>query len=225
MGFDWGLGVSVEFVQQVDVPASLCRFVKRLLHWHPPLHTTATARKPSTGKMRKVAVRPLPAEDDSDDEDLSDVESEHMDVERAELCKLILDLAQYEEGDFDLLYNYPERAKKAFVLAADKLLGVGHDLVLCLEHGGCNYEHTKAPAVDQCVYIAYKPSITLAGGSMDPPRGGVNAPWGVKITPLKKLSVEQEASARAAMARVCAAFGLKPTGECGLALVTVASGG
>ena len=50
MGFNWGVGVSVEFTQAVEEPKYLSRFVKRLIQWQPPTPSAADVLQREVGK-------------------------------------------------------------------------------------------------------------------------------------------------------------------------------
>ena len=55
--------------------------------------------------------------------------------------------------------------------------------------------------------------------------GEFNAPWGVKLTAIPVKRETEIAEAKASFDKVCQAFGLRPVGEAGWHLVTVAGGG
>jgi len=101
----------------------------------------------------------------------------------------------------DNLYCGPAILAEAFVLAADKILGVGHGLSIRIMKGGCYGQHD--PKASGCELIIFHeasevyPAVTGPGGQDDEGyraedgtggvsygRGGTNAAWGVQLTDL-----------------------------------------
>ena len=74
-------------------------------------------------------------------------------------------------------------------------------------------------------YLVYVPTHTTAGGGMDAPRGGINIPWGHKLTTLPTLDEEEMAQVDAAFAVIADRLGLTLIGASRHALITTSSGG
>ena len=235
MGFCWSVNVSVEFAQGVAVPRYGPRFVKRLIEWRPPVELDAVFAQ-STGKKKKkrrTAARPLAAddtwpEDESDDEECawSDTEGE-LDSDQVALLKELKDACGGEAVYFDdcIYTNYQGLVERAFKRAATALLGNDHGVCLTIEDHLGSHGNVDDGAKYDCAYLSWEPASTNAGGCADMPRGGVNIPWGGKLTALPSMSVEEDAATRSKFARVISAFGLSPEGDASLKLVTTSSGG
>ena len=115
----------------------------------------------------------------------------------------------------------------AFQAAVEHMLpGQGKDFEIEVEqHGGDLCDIVKG-AKDEIAYLVYKPTFTTAGGHMDGcGRGGVNIPWGNKLTPISALNAETAKQVDAAFAILVDRLGLKAVGAPGLKLITESSGG
>jgi len=234
MGFDWGATVSVEFTQQISMPLNVARFAKRLIEWNLVPGTNRSTRHAKKQKTSIVMVGNTlpnsPVEVESDDDEFgwcfSECDEDALDEDRVDLLQRLkheTGSSYHADASFDLVYNRPEILTSAFALAADRLLGAGHEIKLEFDHGGCRGEATGGASY-MAMRLVYKKPI-VPGSGIDVPRGGVNIPWGVKATAIPRMSVEEEAAGRSSMARACAAFGLEAVGDAGWHLVTVASGG
>jgi hypothetical protein len=252
MGFCWSANVLIEFAQGVAVPRYGPRFVKRLIEWHPPVDFDAVLTQPAGKKQKKrrTAARPLaaddtppaasgraarpPAADDTssdeefDDEECawSDTEGE-MDSDQLALLKELKDACGGEAVYFDdcIYTNYQELVEKAFKRAATALLGSGHGVCLTIDDHLGSDGNVGDGAKSDFAYLSYEPVSTNAGDGADMPRGGMNIPWGGKLTALPSMSVEEDAATRSKFARVISAFGLSPGGDASLKLVTTSSCG
>ena len=114
---------------------------------------------------------------------------------------------------------------KCFQTAVEELLpGHGGDFELRIHDNGGAYGESDHGAKDQLVYIAYNKYKTVtAEGGLDVSRGGVNVPWGQKMT---HIGAQQEcAEINASFAVIVEKLGLRAIGDPGLKLLTTASGG
>ena len=133
-------------------------------------------------------------------------------------------------ADEDQILNYFVSAPKvnqAFKAAVEHLLpGQGKDFAIEVEqHGGAHGEVDEG-AKDEIAYLVYKPTFTTAGGHMDGcGRGGVNVPWGNKLTPIQAADAETAKQVDAAFAILVDRLGLEAVGAPGLKLITSSSGG
>lgn len=119
-----------------------------------------------------------------------------------------------------------EDAKDASVV--EKLLpGHGEDFALHVHNFGGAYGEfdEKVGAASELAYLEYVPSRAVGGGDMTPPRGGVNAPWGHKLTPVRTLDRDERAMVDASFAVLVDKLGLQAVGAPGHALVTLSNGG
>ena len=252
MGFDWSVGVCVEYAQEIeiDVLSTLSRFATRCLKFCDD--------RGATGSRRKVK---LPGEVlTSEEEDLRDSsdgllfsdtedEVEAMDADRRKLYRevkvssflvrlvsasdlislsLSLSLKDSFENEDDAYFEMEQSddlVSKCFQKAVEELLpGHGGDFELRVHNWGGAYGESDHGAKDQLKYIAYNKFKTVtAEGGLDVGRGGVNVPWGYKMT---HIGAQQEcAEINASFAVIVEKLGLRAIGDPGLKLITKASGG
>jgi len=156
-------------------------------------------------------------------------EVEAMRPEHREVYDYIKKTMTSNHADEDRILDYLAAAPKvnqAFQAAVEHLLpGQGKDFAIEVEQRGGAYGEVAEGAKDEMAYLVYKPTFTTAGGGMDAPRGGVNIPWGNKLTSLKTLDAETAKQVDAAFAVLVDRLGLKTVGAPGLKLITSSSGG
>ncbi|WZN60935.1 hypothetical protein HKI87_03g24690 [Chloropicon roscoffensis] len=228
MGFDWSVGVCVEYAQEIeiDVLSTLSRFATRCLKFCDD--------RGATGSRRKVK---LPGEvltwEDEDLRDSSDGilfsdtedEVEAMDADRRKLYREVKDSFENEDDAYFEMEQSDDLVSKCFQKAVEELLpGHGGDFELRVHNWGGAYGESDHGAKDQLVYIAYNKFKTVtAEGGLDVGRGGVNVPWGYKMT---HIGAQQEcAEINASFAVIVEKLGLRAIGDPGLKLITKASGG
>ena len=115
---------------------------------------------------------------------------------------------------------------ECFQVAVERLMpGHGCKFALCIESYGDGEADEQAGATNQMAYIKYVPTKCLAGGGLDVSRGGINVPWGNKLTPVHVLDREERVQVDAAFAVLMDKLGLTKAGEPGLKLISTASGG
>ena len=115
---------------------------------------------------------------------------------------------------------------RCFQLAVEHLLpGHGDDFALRIEHNGGAHGQVDGGAERENARIDYVPCFTTAGGSIDLGRGGVNVPWGNKLTPVHVPSAEERAMIDASMAVIVEKLGLESTAAPRLVFVSAAGGG
>ena len=130
-----------------------------------------------------------------------------------------------EDDDYFEMEQSEDLVSKCFQTAVEELLP-GHfgDFELRIHDNGGAYGESDHGAKDQLVYIAYNKYKTVtAEGGLDVSRGGVNVPWGHKMT---HIGAQQEcAEINASFAVIVEKLGLRAIGDPGLKLLTTASGG
>ena len=194
MGFDWSVEIAVEYCQRVAIPRYLSRFTKRLIYFCDAVqaaHRCARGghRETRSRKRRRLASHmvKLPGDDteiadadyagaSEDEEDpftFSDVPDELTDGQQELLSQLReeCDSSHHPECDFDLRYNNPELISKAFGMAADRLLGEGHNVSLLFKRGGA-YGEADEHAEEEVMALIFSACSTTPNGFADLGRGG-----------------------------------------------------
>ena len=246
MVFEWSVRVGVVYALAVEPLACYSRFAARCLKMQPTPPTTKTAKK----RHRSDAThKPRPADGDRTDRTdddawpCSDTESdaEAMDSQRREVRAIIrkwfsrkhdlgahpnnLDGFMNSEEANEVLTRSVRFAISTFLPEEGGAFDVRVDMF-----GGDRCEADEG-ASEHLMYIAFVPSDTFAGGDLDGRRGGhdlgrggVNVPWGNKLTPIDILDHEARARADAALMLIADRLGLAPKGVPGFKLLSSASG-
>ena len=226
MGFDYHVNVEVAYVQEVGYMNCYSRLATRCLKLRID---------PSRTKMPK-ATKKLPGEDlpqEVDDAPFSDSEEQLKTMEPAH-HELYTKLKGYMNGNHaneDEIMDYvdgEELVNKCFQVAVERLMpGHGCKFALCIKSNGGAYGEAdeQAGATYQMAYIKYLPTHCTAGGGLDAHRGGINVPWGNKLTPVHMLDRKERVQVDAAFAVLIDKLGLTKTGEPGMKLISAASGG
>jgi len=237
MGFDWSVGVCVEYAQEIeiDVLPTLSRFATRCLMFFDDRGATESRKKVKLpGEVLTWKYKDLITFSDTEDEDyptgritFSDTEDEveAMDADRRKLYREVKDWFGDEDDDYFEMEQSEDLVSKCFQTAVEELLpGHGGDFELRIHDNGGAYGESDHGAKDQLVYIAYNKYKTVtAEGGLDVSRGGVNVPWGHKMT---HIGAQQEcAEINASFAVIVEKLGLRAIGDLGLKLLTTASGG
>mmetsp|Transcript_9967 Transcript_9967/g.34364 ORF Transcript_9967/g.34364 Transcript_9967/m.34364 type:complete len:238 (+) Transcript_9967:236-949(+) len=237
MGFDWSVGVCVEYAQEIeiDVLPTLSRFATRCLMFFDDRGATESRKKVKLpGEVLTWKYKDLITFSDTEDEDyptgritFSDTEDEveAMDADRRKLYREVKDWFGDEDDDYFEMEQSEDLVSKCFQTAVEELLpGHGGDFELRIHDNGGAYGESDHGAKDQLVYIAYNKYKTVtAEGGLDVSRGGVNVPWGHKMT---HIGAQQEcAEINASFAVIVEKLGLRAIGDPGLKLLTTASGG
>lgn len=233
MGFDWSVDVCVEYAQEIeiDVLPILWRFATRCLMFFDDRGATESRKKVKlpgevlTSEEEDLRDSPhgLPFSDTED-------EVEAMDADRKKLYREVKDwFGRVDDGHIVFLEDgppvYEDFVSKCFQKAVEELLpGHGGDFELRIRDWGGAYGESDHGAKEQLVYIAYNKYKTVtAEGGLDVGRGGVNVPWGHKMT---HIGAQQEcAEINASFAVIVEKLGLRAIGDPGLKLLTNASGG
>ena len=246
MGFDWSVGVCVEYAQEIeiDVLSTLSRFATRCLMFFDDRGATESRKKVKLpGEVLTWKYEDLITFSDTEDE------VEAMDADRRKLYRevkvssflvrlvsasdlislsLSLSLKDWfgkEDDDYFEMEQSEDLVSKCFQTAVEELLpGHGGDFELRIRDWGGAYGESDHGAKEQLVYIAYNKYKTVtAEGGLDVGRGGVNVPWGHKMT---HIGAQQEcAEINASFAVIVEKLGLRAIGDPGLKLITNASGG
>lgn len=134
--------------------------------------------------------------------------------------------AEEFEGGGIVNYSGEYQVNAAFQSAVEHLLpGQGCEFSIeVVLHGGAYGEADKG-AKEELSYLRYTPAHTKAGGGMDVSRGGINIPWGNKLTSMHVLDEEEAKQVDAAFSVIVDALGLTPIGGPQHALITTSSGG
>mmetsp|Transcript_2063 Transcript_2063/g.7522 ORF Transcript_2063/g.7522 Transcript_2063/m.7522 type:complete len:223 (-) Transcript_2063:2262-2930(-) len=222
MGFDWSVGVCVEYAQEIeiDVLPTLSRFATRCLMFFDDRGATESRKKVKLpGEVLTWKYKDLITFSDTEDE------VEAMDADRRKLYREVKDWFGDEDDDYFEMEQSEDLVSKCFQTAVEELLpGHGGDFELRIHDNGGAYGESDHGAKDQLVYIAYNKYKTVtAEGGLDVSRGGVNVPWGHKMT---HIGAQQEcAEINASFAVIVEKLGLRAIGDLGLKLLTTASGG
>ena len=257
MGFDWSVGVCVEYAQEIeiDVLSTLSRFATRCLKFCDDRGATGSRRKVKlpgevlTSEEEDLRDSPhgLPFSDTEDEVEAMDADRKKLYrevkvssflvrlVSASDLISLSLSLSlkdwfgRVDDGHIVFLEDgppvYEDFVSKYFQKAVEELLpGHGGDFELRIRDWGGAYGESDHGAKEQLVYIAYNKYKTVtAEGGLDVGRGGVNVPWGHKMT---HIGAQQEcAEINASFAVIVEKLGLRAIGDPGLKLLTNASGG
>ena len=204
------------------------------------LKLRGTAPKSGRKRARTTAQVKLPGEDLRDEERVvgedgfatypfSDTEEEvaAMDPKQGALyaeIKKLMSGDHASDDQWELVLNESELITDCFKVAVEKLLpGHSCDFELHLKEAanGDGDVDEDAGAKRQIAYMTYQ-AIVEAGGGAGSHRGGVNAPFGHKLTPCPALSDSERARVDAAFALLVERLGLEAVGEPGLKLVTCA---
>ena len=238
MGFDWSVGVSVGYVQEVGYSWPPSRFSTRCLKMANPVPRPGTKKKPKTRNKLPGEDLPTPPPGETFEScPFSDTEDE-VEAMRPEHRELYEKIKEYMKGDHEIhdddgmnFYNYGDLAdadadvNMAFKAAVEHLYpGQGKDFAIEMEHFGGAYEEVGEGASDAIAYLVYG-TRTTAGGSIDMGIGNVNVPWGHKVTSIPTLDAETAKQVDAVFAVLVDRLGLKPKGPPGMALITTSSGG
>ena len=246
MGFDWSVDVCVEYAQEIeiDVLSTLFRFATRCLMFFDDRGATESRKKVKLpGEVLTWKYEDLITFSDTEDE------VEAMDADRRKLYRevkvssflvrlvsasdlislsLSLSLKDWfgkEDDDYFEMEQSDDLVSNCFQKAVEELLpGHGGDFELRIRDWGGAYGESDHGAKNDLVYIAYNKYKTVtAEGGLDVGRGGVNVPWGHKMT---HIGAQQEcAEINASFAVIVEKLGLRAIGDPGLKLITNASGG
>ena len=246
MGFDWSVDVCVEYAQEIeiDVLPILWRFATRCLMFFDDRGATESRKKVKLpGEVLTWKYEDLITFSDTEDE------VEAMDADRRKLYRevkvssflvrlvsasdlislsLSLSLKDWfgkEDDDYFEMEQSDDLVSNCFQKAVEELLpGHGGDFELRIRDWGGAYGESDHGAKNDLVYIAYNKYKTVtAEGGLDVGRGGVNVPWGHKMT---HIGAQQEcAEINASFAVIVEKLGLRAIGDPGLKLITNASGG
>jgi len=246
MGFDWSVDVCVEYAQEIeiDVLSTLSRFATRCLMFFDDRGATESRKKVKLpGEVLTWKYEDLITFSDTEDE------VEAMDADRRKLYRevkvssflvrlvsasdlislsLSLSLKDWfgkEDDDYFEMEQSDDLVSNCFQKAVEELLpGHGGDFELRIRDWGGAYGESDHGAKNDLVYIAYNKYKTVtAEGGLDVGRGGVNVPWGHKMT---HIGAQQEcAEINASFAVIVEKLGLRAIGDPGLKLITNASGG
>jgi hypothetical protein len=237
MGFTWVVNVFVAYVQPVEYFPCTSRFATRCLKLQQRVEPPPQTDHPKKSKRRnKKNEGTLPGKDLTQEEweegcPFSDTEDE-VKAMSPEHQKLHAEIKKRMEGDHaGELHNwcdFEELGEECFRCAVERILP-GHGGEFSFRHnwfGGAHGEVGEG-AKEDLMYIEYKPSFCRASDAdcVDVGRGGVNVPWGFKLTPLRLLKDEERAQVDAAFAVLVDKLGLTATGKPDHMLVTLASGG
>jgi len=228
MGFDWSVGVCIEYAQEIEIDMllTLSRFATRCLMFFDDRGATESRKKVKLpGEVLTWEDEDL--RDSSDGILFSDTEDEveAMDADRRKLYREVKDSFENEDDAYFEMEQSDDLVSKCFQKAVEELLpGHGGDFELRVHNWGGAYGESDHGAKDQLVYIAYNKFKTVtAEGGLDVGRGGVNVPWGYKMT---HIGAQQEcAEINASFAVIVEKLGLRAIGDPGLKLITKASGG
>ena len=221
MGFDWNANVSVRYVQRVEyVFGGYSRFATRCLKLQA---------RPGRKRAKRLPGEKLTEKELGEGCPFSDTEEEvaAMSPDHQKLYTKIKDLVEGDHcGDDGLLNSRggDDLINDCFQVAVERLLpGHGSEFCLCLERWGGSHGEVAEGAEREMMYILYKPSHCYADGGLDLPRGGMNVPWGHKLTPVPVLNRDERVLVDASFAVLVDKLGLKPIGEPGHMLITGAS--
>ena len=224
MGFDWDANVSVRYVQRVEwLEYSYSRFATRCLKLQARPGRKRAKRLPGEKLTEKELEEGCPFSDT--EEEVAAMSPDHQ-----KLYTKIKDLVEGDHSDgweVDGILNYTvgdDLINNCFKAAVERLLpGHGSEFCLCLERWGGSHGEVAEGAEREMMYILYKPSHCYAGGGLDVPRGGMNVPWGHKLTPVPVLDRDERVLVDASFAILVDKLGLKAIGEPGHMLITGAS--
>ena len=252
MGFDWSVDVCVEYAQEIeiDVLSTLSRFATRCLMFFDDRGATESRKKVKlpgevlTSEEEDLRDSPhgLPFSDTEDEVEAMDADRKKLYrevkvssflvrlVSASDLISLSLSLSLKdwfgkEDDDYFEMEQSDDLVSNCFQKAVEELLpGHGGDFELRIRDWGGAYGESDHGAKNDLVYIAYNKYKTVtAEGGLDVGRGGVNVPWGHKMT---HIGAQQEcAEINASFAVIVEKLGLRAIGDPGLKLLTTASGG
>ena len=252
MGFDWSVDVCVEYAQEIeiDVLSTLSRFATRCLMFFDDRGATESRKKVKlpgevlTSEEEDLRDSPhgLPFSDTEDEVEAMDADRKKLYrevkvssflvrlVSASDLISLSLSLSLKdwfgkEDDDYFEMEQSDDLVSNCFQKAVEELLpGHGGDFELRIRDWGGAYGESDHGAKNDLVYIAYNKYKTVtAEGGLDVGRGGVNVPWGHKMT---HIGAQQEcAEINASFAVIVEKLGLRAIGDPGLKLITNASGG
>ena len=235
MGFEWGVEVRVVYALAVKPLQCYARFAVRCLKLKPTRKTAKT-----TKKRHKPASKPKPAAGDRTDRTddtwpCSDTESDEqaMDKERREVYARIRE-EKHDDGAYpenvdgfmtsgdakELLTRSARAAIDTFLPGKAGTFDIRADMYA---GNRCEADET-AGATRELMYISYTPAETVAGSYLDVSHGGVNVPWGNKMTPIDILDQEERTHADAALVLIADRLGLTPLGAPGFKFLSSASG-
>lgn len=230
MGFDWSVSVFVAYIQPVLVTNCYSRFAARCLTLRadPQRSGLPSAKK---AKIKKLPGENLPEPVDWDEpvpfsEDECEVERLNA-ADREVYEKLKQETGNDHANPEAMNMNCDQQlVKHCFRVAVERLLpGHSDKFDLCFELSGGAWGECGEGATEEHAYIEYKPSACYAGAGLDVGRGGVNVPWGNRLTPISGLNREEQAQVDASFAVLMDKLGLDSAGAAGLYLVSEASGG
>uniref|UniRef100_A0A7S2Z5P7 Uncharacterized protein n=1 Tax=Chloropicon laureae TaxID=464258 RepID=A0A7S2Z5P7_9CHLO len=235
MGFDWGVNVSVEYNLPLDESLwqgewGLLDLTLKVLRWKPtpPLPGELASRevggRDGVKSQRKKAAQDEKAPvEDPEDPPRCPWSPDEFTGRKKELAQRLVNLGEKNL----LLLDVAEVIAEAFQFALKDLLGPDQSKKYCLElEDGGAYGEADQGAQEESARLIYTPSLTRTMGGLDVGRGGVNVPWGVKLTPIPRFSAAEEAEARVTLIKICKEiFGVAPTEEPAWRLATCAHGG
>jgi len=245
MGFDWGVNVSVEYNLPLDESLwqgewGLLDLTLKVLRWKPtpPLPGELASREVG-GRDGVKSQRKKAAQDEkgsSGSSGPSGAPAEDPEVppwppwspdEFTGRKKELADRLEYLGENCCFVGDVAPVIVEAFQFALKDLLGPDQSKKYCLElEDGGAYGEADQGAQEESARLIYTPSLTRTMGGLDVGRGGVNVPWGVKLTPIPTFSAAEEAEARVTLIKICKEiFGVAPTEEPAWRLATCAHGG
>merc|ERR1739848_595482 len=224
MGFEWFVTATVGYVQRVEwLEYSYSRFATRCLKLQARPGRKRAKRLPSEKLTEKELEEGCPFSDT--EEEVAAMSPDHQ--------KLYTKIKDLVEGDhcmeqgFEGLLTFrggDDLINDCFQVAVERLLpGHGSEFCLRLQRWGGSHGEVAEGAEREMMYILYKPSHCYAGGGLDVPRGGMNVPWGHKLTPVPVLNRDERVLVDASFAILVDKLGLKAIGEPGHMLITGAS--
>ena len=246
------MDVCVEYAQEIeiDVLSTLFRFATRCLMFFDDRGATESRKKVKlpgevlTWEDEDLSDSPhgLPFSDTEDEVEAMDADRRKLYrevkvssflvrlVSASDLISLSLSLSLKdwfgkEDDDYFEMEQSDDLVSNCFQKAVEELLpGHGGDFELRIRDWGGAYGESDHGAKNDLVYIAYNKYKTVtAEGGLDVGRGGVNVPWGHKMT---HIGAQQEcAEINASFAVIVEKLGLRAIGDPGLKLITNASGG
>lgn len=221
MGFDWLVNVSVSYVQEVEYIDCFSRLGTRCLKLRDPNNKLKKPGEPMPEEMRLDNDEPF-----SEDEDDLKVLKANNHLNIYQNIKKKMDGNHACENEITCFTDGEELINKCFQIAAERIIpGSGSKFALRFEtHGGAHGE-TDEGAKYEFAYIEYLPAFCSADGGLDVGRGGINVPWGMKLTPVTVLDHDEKTQVNAAFAVLLEKLGLVKVGEPGLKLVSSSSGG
>ena len=244
MPFDWDANVSVGYVQEVKFLSCYSRFATRCLKMANPVRSKKHKQSSKTGTNPKKrlpghSISEEEVESDSDahddwdcpfsetEEEVGAMRPEHREMYDGIKKAMNSDHAHNVEHDGILYHWGPSKVNPAFQAAVEHLLpGQGKDFEIEAEPRGGLLGECDEGAKEQMSYLVYRPTFTTAGGRMEHcGRGGINMPWGNRLTPIQAPDAETAKQVDAAFAVLVDRLGLEAIGAPGLKLVTWSSGG